>query len=879
MRGLFARIVEQLRRRRVERDFDDELRTHLEFLIDDGRRRGLTPEAARTEALRAIGGLEQTKEAVRDRRGFRGLETVVQDLRYSLRLLAKAPGFTAAAVTTLALGIGVNTAIFSVVDAALFRPLPYAAPEQLVAVWEVLGSGAAQRRTVVSPADYEDYRRARHSAGMASYAAVPATLTGRGEPARVLGEEVSGTYFSVLGIAPLRGRPIGEADHTPGRDRVVVLSHGLWQARFGGVDDAIGQFVTLNDQRYEIVGVMPAGFLGLTEYRQQQPVLFWTPLVFEPDVMTRRTEHLVHVVARLAPGAAIGALRDELAGMARGFDGLPPDSAIDVGAAALHDDLARDVRSLLLFLLAAVGLVLLLACLNVASLLIVRSLGRRHEIAVRFALGASRSRVAGELLVQSLVLTTLGAAAGWLLALVLKDVIVGLAPMAIPRLSEVALNLRVLSFTAAVTAAAGIGFSLLPASRLAQTRPVEALGAAARVISSRWALRSRSTLVVVEVAVSTVLLVGAGLMMRSLATLDGVDLGFRTDNILSASLPLPPARYPTPEARLAFFEDLAARVVTMPGVQSIAFANRMPLRSGWTSGLLIDPTDGPTAAAPKGQSAGFQAVSPGYFPTFGLRLVRGRLLVDEDRNGTTPVAVVNEAFSPALLNGADPIGRRLRRFAQAPTITIVGIVANIRRHGPRFPVEPEVYLPARQTTLYPPPLAEMAIRVDGDALTIAPMVRAAIWAIDDRQPAGVMRTMDETRAAGQATPRFQTFLLGLFAMLALALALVGIYGVVAYTVSQRSAEIGLRMALGASASVILRWMLGQSLRRVLTGAAIGLAAAVLLARSLESFLFQVSPTDPLAYVGATALLVVMAAAASYGAARRAVKIDPLAALK
>jgi putative ABC transport system permease protein len=879
MRALLARLVEQWRRRRVERDFDAEIATHLEMLEEDGRRRGLAPAEARRQARLALGGLDATREAVRDRRGFRSLETLGQNLRYSVRLLARSPGFTAAAVVTLALGIGANTAIFSLVDAALLRPLPYAEPDRLVAIWELLGSGAAQQRTVVSPADYEDYRRARHSAGMAAYAALPATLTERGDPVRVIGEEVTASYFHVLGIPPAIGRPIVAADHEPGAPPVVVLSHGLWQERFGGADDAVGQFLTLNDLRYEIVGVMPRGFLGLAEYRQQQPIVFWLPQVFEPDVLTRRTEHLVHVVARLAPGASIPALRDELAGIARGFDGLPPGSWVDVGAAPLHEDLARDVRWLLLFLLAAVALVLLLACINVASLLIVRSLGRRQEIAVRFALGASRARVAGELVVQSLLLAALGAAAGWGLAVVLKDVIVGLAPMAIPRLNEVALDLRVLAFTALVTGATGLAFSVLPASRLARTRPVDALGSASRVISSRWALRSRTALVVVEVAVSTILVVAAGLMIRSLATMNGVDLGFRTENVMTANVPLPPARYPTPDARLMFFEDLASRVAAIPGVQSVAFANRLPLRSGWTSGLVIDPIDGPPPASMTRQSAGFQAVSPGYFPTLGLRLVRGRLLSDEDRNGSTPVAVVNEAFSPALLEGRDPIGRRIRRAPTMPAIAIVGVVSNIRRHGPRFPVEPEVYLPARQTALYPPSLSELAVRVDGDAGALAPALRAAIAAIDDRQPTGAIRTMDAMRAAGQATPRFQAFLLTTFATLALALAVVGIYGVVAFAVSQRRAEIGIRLALGAEPPRILRWMVAQSLRSVLIGAAIGIGAAALLARSLQAFLFEVSATDPLTYAGATLLLVLSALTASYLASRQAASVDPLTALK
>ena len=879
LRTVLTRIRELFRGRELDRDLDDELRAHVDFLIDDGVRRGLTPAAARAAALRALGGLDQTKEAVRDRRGFRSVETFLLNLRYAARLLAKSPGFTTAAVMTLALGIGANTAIFSIVDTALIRPLPYAAPEQLVSIWELLGTGAEQRRAVVSPADYHDYRRARSAIGMAAYAAIPATLTDRGEPVRIFGEEVSASYFDVLSVPPATGRPLLAADFEDGREHVVVLSHGLWLDRFGGSTEAIGQSVVLNDVRYEIVGVMPKGFTGISEFRQQAAIQFWIPAMYEPGVLSRRTEHLVHVVARLPPGASMVPLHEELRAMARGFEGLPTASSLDVGMAPLHDDVARDVRALLLFLLAAVGLILLLACLNVASLLIVRSLGRRHEIAIRFALGASRSRVAGELVTQGLLLSALGAVAGCALAMVLKNVIVSLAPMSIPRLLEVSIDARVLIFAAVIAVATGIAFSVLPAWRLARTHPNEALSAGTRIVANTWAIRSRRLLVVAEVAVSMLLLISAALMIRSLATLNGVDLGFRTENVLTANVPLPPTRYPTPASTYAFFDDLAARVAAMPGVRAVTFANRVPLRSGWTSGLIIDPLDGPPLAAMSGQNAGFQAVSRSYFETLGIRLVRGRLFEPTDREGTLPVAVVNEAFAPALLGGSDPIGRQLRRFPKAPAITVVGVVANIRRHGPRLPVEPEVYLSAAQTSLYPPRLSELAVRTDGDAASLAPAIRRAIWAIDAKQPVGVMRTLDETRALGEAAPRFQTFLLTVFAMLALALAAVGIYGVVAYAVSLRKAEIGLRLALGAESHRVLLWLMRGSLVPVLLGIAIGLTASVLVARGLQRFLFSISPLDPVSYVAAAAVLLAAGATATYIAARRATTIDAVTALR
>jgi putative ABC transport system permease protein len=880
LRVLAARLVEQLRRRRVDADLDDELRAHLDHLIDDGQRRGLSAAAARQEALRALGGLDQIREAVGDRRGFRGLGTLWTILRHSVRLLAKSPGFTVAAVVTLALGIGANTAIFSLVDAALLRPLPYHEPGALVSIWEITQANGQPQRIVVAPADYEDYRRAPSAAAMATYTGSAMTLTEHGDPIRLTGELVSASYFDVLGVAPALGRPLLPSDNTPGQDRVVVLSHAIWRERLGGTADAIRQTVVFNDERYEVVGVMPPDFLGASSYRQQTVTDFWIPSAFSPEIMANRGEHLVHAIARLAPGRTLAGLSEELESIASGFPLTPGGVAIGVGAAAFHDDVARDVRPLLLFLLGAVGLILLLACINVAGLVIVRSLGRRREIAVRFALGASRLRVAAELVVPSLLLAALGAAAGWVLAIVVKDALVRLAPTTIPRLGSVALDARVLAFTSLVTTFAGVAFSLLPAWQLSRTRPIEALAATSRVVANSWAIRSRTLLVGLEVAVSTLLLIGAGLMIRSLATMNGVELGFRTDHVLTTSVQLPQSRYRSPASRVEFFDELATRVAQMPGVRSVAFANRLPLRGAWTSGLIIEPEGSVTpSAATTNITAGFQSVSPGYFSTLGVRLQRGRLLDDRDRDGAMPVAVVNEAFSAALLNGADPIGRRLRRFAAAPAITIVGVVGNMRRHGPRFPVDPEVYLAARQASVYPLPLSEFALRVDGDAASFAPSVRAAILAIDDRQPPGAFRTLDKTRAIGQAAPRFQVFLLTMFAGLALTLAVVGIYGMVAYTVTQRTSEIGLRVALGAERGMLLRWLIGHSLRPVAAGAAIGLAVAAVLARWFRSFLFEISPADPWTYAGTATLLVLAAIVASFAAARKSTSIDPIAALR
>jgi len=566
---------------------------------------------------------------------------------------------------------------------------------------------------------------------------------------------------------------------------------------------------------------------------------------------------------------SVDAARAEMAAVSDGMAREFPDAAtVRTALAPLGADQVRLVRPLLLVLLGAVALVLLMACVNVASLLVVRSIARQREIAIRFALGATRRRVMVELATQSLVLAFAGAAAGLFVAMVTKDALVSLAPASLPNLGRVALDTRVLTFTTIVALGTGLAFGLLPAWQVSRTRPTEALRTTDRAVTGTWALKSRQGLMVAEIALSTLLLVGAGLMLRSLTVLNRVPLGFDPDGVLAASISLPPNRYQTPAARLEFFEALALRLAVTPGVRGVTFANRLPLRGSWTSGLGVEPLPGATETKPS-TPVGFQSVSPEYFRVLGIRLARGRLLEPADRSGATAVAVVSEAFGRMVLGGAEPIGRRLRRGANMPWITIVGVVPDVRRGGRASPIEPQVYLSAAQTEVYPLPLSELAVRTESDPRALAPAINAAIWAIDPNQPVTNVRTLDETLSLRLAERHFQTFLFTLFAGLALALAVVGVYGVVAYAVSQRTMEIRLRMALGADWRAILRWIFRQSLGLVTVGTVAGLAAAALLSRYLRVLLFEISPTDIPTYVAAASVLAAAALSAIYLAARRA----------
>ena len=895
LRDWLARLSALLRRDCLEQELDDEMRTHLEMLAEDLERRGFSPADARAAARREFGGIERTRQAVRDRRRFPLADAVARDLRLTLRQLRASPGFTATVVLTLALGIGANTAIFSLVSGVMLRPLPYSQPDRLFALHETVpvsgalgqlaasgGDAAADavQTIAVAPANFADYDRSLGgSAALAYYMSTGRTLTGAGSPERLAGEEVSRSYLDVLGVPPALGRDLQPEDYAAGSEPVVIVTDALWRGRLGGATNALGTLLVLDDVPHRLIGVLPPGVVPVSTLGSTDPASFLTPAIIPPDMASGRGEHIVTAFGRLGPGRSLEVVQGALAAVARGIGESDPRTGdLGVRLEPLGADLVGNARPLLLILVAGVALVLLAACANVASLLVVRSMGRRREVAVRVALGASRLRVLLGLAVESAVLAALGGVVGLLLGGWLIGVLTSQAPASLPRLDAVALDARTLAFTALVATMTAALFGILPAWQVRRARPIDVLQDTARSTTGAWARRSRSALLLAEVALSMILVIGAGLMVRSVLRLNAVDLGFDPHHVVAANISLPTGRYASPERRLDFFEAVAARVAAVPGVEAVAFGNRLPLRGNWSSGFELEGraadevAGGPTAA-------GFQAVSAEYFDTFRIPVVSGRALAEADREGAPPVAVVSEAFVRQFLAGVPPLGQRLRRFEGAPWVEIVGVVRDLRRGGRMAAIEPQVYLAAAQTSLYPLRLAELAVRVTGPDVAIAPAIRAAVWAVDADQPLTNVHSLDETLAIRQADVNFQALLFVLFALVTLALAMVGVYGVVTSAIAQRSREIGLRIALGASASRVVVATTAQALAPAGAGAAMGAALAWLLSRYVETRLFGVTPTDPVTYGIAALALAAVAVAASLAAARRVTALDPAQVLR
>ena len=800
---------------------------------------------------------------------------LLHHLRYTFRLLRRCPGFTTVAVLTLALGIGANTAVFSVVDAVMLRPLPYPESARLISLWEV--NERRQSRLTVSPANLVDYQRANRTFDdLAGFASVSAVLTKTGTPEQLLGEAVTWNVFAVLRVPPALGRPFLPDEDRPGGARVVILTDHLWRNRFGADPAVLGRKITLNGEPCEIVGVMPPSFRPLTEYGSAIRVAYLRPAAYSQEALNNHGSHEVNVIGRLKAGVTVDHAQADLdaisADLARRF----PESNRSYRAviAPFGADLVRDVERALVVTWGAVGLVLLIACMNLANLLIVRAVGQRQELAIRRALGASRAQIVVDLLIRGLTLAILGGAAGCLLGIWTRDALVAIAPTSIPRLGDVAVDARVLIMTAALSLIAGVVAGLLPALQRRWQEDAVVLRSGLTASDSRTVMRWRGLLVAAEVAAAFMLAVGAGLLIRSLVHLNTVDLGFETERVLTVNVRLPVTKYESQDASYRFFDELSNRIALLPKVVNVAFANQFPMRGGWGGGLLLNHPSGPTRV-----DADLQAVSPGYFGTLGIPHLRGRLLSADDRKGTMPVAIVSRTFVRQFLGDRDPIGQQFARNEQAPRITIVGVVGEVRRDGKTAELTPQVYLSAAQTNLYPVRLGSIAARAQGDPHSLVMSIQHAVWAIDSDQPISGVRTLDEVLSASTAERRFYMTVLTVFAALALGLALVGVYGVVAYGAAQRAREIGIRLALGAGRRDVIALVVAGGLPWTAGGIAVGLLGAYATMQIMGSLLFDVKPTDPLTFALVAFATIAVAVAASLIPALRAAAVDLVGALR
>ena len=817
------------------------------------------------------------------------MRTLFQDLRYGLRLLTRSPGFTAIALLTLTLGIGATAAIFSVVDAVLLRALPYRDPQRLVSVFEDASEMGFPRNTP-APGNYADWKAQTQIFEDVAAAATGGkwhvfnltgeTGAGAAEPEKLEGASVTQNLFAVLGATPALGRVFLPEEDRPGGPRVVLINHGSWMRRFAGDPGIVGRAIVLNGERYTVVGVMPAGFA----YPSPETDL-WTPMAFTSEQLADRGAHYLSVVARLRAGvtlaqanAGLEVLRERLA---RAYPDASKWAAIRrFFAEPLQDTYTQGARTGLIVLMAAVGCILLIACANIANLLLSRATGRQREIAVRTALGAARGRIVRQMLTESALL----AVGGGLLGIVLADwcfnFLKNLIPADLSRTVSLALDARVLAFAVAVSLASSFLFGMAPAVHVSRIDLNGVLKEGGRGSAGSRRGRMRNLLVIGEVALSLILLVGSGLLLESFAKLRGVDPGFRADHVLTVRVDAPITRYGEFTKRSAFFERVLERVRALPGVQAAGFTSALPLT--WDGGTGGFTPEGVPPRPDVNWDANNRVVSPGYFEAMRIPLRRGRLFQNADGPDAPPVAIINETMARKFWPDRDPLGKRFKfdePGGNGPWLRIVGIVGDVRQMRLNEPPRQEMYFPywqAKDNWMVP---RDLAIRTSGDPLSVAGAVRQAVWSVDKDQPVSNVMTLDNLLDQEVAQRRVEAALLGGFAALALILACIGIYGVLSYLVTQRTREIGVRVALGASASDVFRTVAVQGMTLAGIGILAGLAGALALSRLLASLLFGVSAGDPIAYTSAVAVFGLVALAACYFPARRAARIDPMVTLR
>ncbi len=802
-------------------------------------------------------------------------EAFFQDIRYALRMLRRNPGFAIAAVMTLALGIGGNTAIFTVINAVLLRPLPYQNPERLVTLWES-NPGQEMDRAAVSASNFVDWGiQSQTLEHIAAYRYWGFVLTGGGEPERITGARVSASLFPLLGVKPIRGRTFLPQEDRFGSSPVVLVREGLWQRRLGADPNIIGKSLTLNGTSYEVIGILPSEF-------KLPDAEVWVPLALEPYAMTQRGSRALTVLAGLKPGTTLIQARAEMHTIARRLRGQYPEANAgwDVTILPLHEEMVAHIRPALLVLGGAVALVFLIACANVANLLLARAISREQEIAVCIALGASRSRLIRQLLAESVLIALSGGALGLLLAQQGTHLLVTLSAAALPRTGQIGMDRYVLAFTLLLSLVTGLGFGLVPAWHASRPGLYQSLKEGKGPTEGNGRPSPlRNVVVVCEVALALVVLIGAGLLLRSFVGLLTVEPGFHPANVLTMTISLPESKYPEGHQKIAFFQQFLQRVDTLPGVASAGLISHLPL--GGRS-LEADFTVEGRSLLPSGQSplADYVSVSPDYFRVMQIPILQGRQFTERDLMGTPPVVAINEIMARRFWPDQNPLGRRLiigsTIGADQTPRAVVAVVGNVSSAGLESEPGPAMYVLCLQN---PWPTMSAVIRTAGDPMRLVAAVRKEVLALDPDQPVYNVRPLEEVLGASLADRRFQVLLLGIFAAVALIMAAIGAYAVMAEVVMQRTHEIGIRMALGARPHDVLRLILGRGIRLTLTGVAIGLAGALALTRWMSSLLFGVSPTDPVTFAAISLILTGFALLACYIPARRASRLDPIAILR
>jgi len=867
-----------MRKQRIDRDLNEELGSFVELLTEKNMKEGMNEEDARRAAILEVGGVEQVKEEVRSNRTGFTIETFFQDARYGLRSLRKKPGFTLTAIIALALGIGANTAIFSVINGVLLRSLDYVRPDRTVMIWERFAQNP-EHQNVVSPANFLDWQKSSRSfEKIGAVWDVRQNFTGSGDPIEVHAQFVSAGFFPTLGVQPLIGRWFTDDEDREGANLVAVLSYRIWQERFGGNNAVLGQKVTISGRLFTIIGVMPPGFHFLDDQVQ-----VWRPIAFDPATDYRKTSgRFLKCVGRLAPGVTLEQAQAELNVIAKQLQQQYPtyNTSWSVSLTPIREQIVGDVRPILLVLLVAVAFVLLIACANVANLLLARAASRQRELALRAALGATRTRLMRQLLTESVLLALCGGVVGIAFAYWGVELLKAFGPDNIPRLREISIDPRVLLFTFAISLLTGIAFGLVPAFQASRADVNDALKEGGRgSTGGRGALRN--VFVVAEVSLALVLLIGAGLMIRSFIRLNRVEPGFESNRVLTMRAQLPGAKYKDDQQRLTFFKQAQERIAALPGVKAIGAINFLPL-TGMASNTSFNVVGQPEP--PLGQAPGTEVrvISGAYFAAMGIPLLKGRLF-DEHDGPDSRVTVINETMARKFFPNEDPIGKRLaiswappEPGKPQPIDEIIGVVGDTRETALERDPNPAIYWPLDRESYQ---FMTLIVRSSIDPMQLVPSVQREIRAMDPDQPLADVRTLEAVVAKSIARPRFDTMLLGIFAAVALVLASVGLYGVMNYSATQRTQEIGIRMALGAKPGDILRLVVGHGMKLTAAGIAIGVVAALALTRVMSNLLFGVTATDVPTFIGVSAVLTFVALLANYIPARRATRVNPVVALR